>query len=119
MSVGKKDSDKHCEAFCLMLYQCEVCRHIEILWNSRDGVTPFIIGCTKCKGSMSHTVWHVDTRVEKLVPPDEMRIFVDGEIHKDTFGYDTDFYEPKIITGKEYNEKIRNNNNDSGTKCLC
>ena len=36
---------KHAEAYCLMKYKCEKCGKTEILWNSRDGVTPFMIKC--------------------------------------------------------------------------
>ena len=36
---------KHAEAFCLMKYRCEKCGQAEVVWNSRDGVTPFIINC--------------------------------------------------------------------------
>ena len=30
----------HKEAYMLMNYRCE-CGHHELIWNSRDGVTPF------------------------------------------------------------------------------
>lgn len=43
---------KHAEAYCLMKYKCEKCGKTEILWNSRDGVTPFMIKCEKCDGHM-------------------------------------------------------------------
>lgn len=43
----------HAEAFCLMWYQCRnrLCGHRERIWNSRDGVTPFGMGCPSCGGS--------------------------------------------------------------------
>ena len=47
-------SYKHPEAFCLMEYQCGKCGGMEILWNSRDGVTPFQINCQICGDRMSH-----------------------------------------------------------------
>jgi len=54
---------KHVEAYCFMEYTCEKNhKHIEILWNSRDGVTPFIIQCNQCDGMMQHSNWHYDTR---------------------------------------------------------
>jgi len=55
-----KKGFNHAEAFCLMTYQCESCGLREIVWNSRDGVTPFVIGCSKCKGLSQHVDWHYD-----------------------------------------------------------
>ncbi len=76
MSEDKKY--KHVEAFCLMRYQCERCGSSELLWNSRDGVTPFCIGCTHCeKGTMSHVDWRADLRVPDHVPWPGQRIFRD------------------------------------------
>lgn len=37
----------HKEAFCLMLYRGVESGEEEWLWNSRDGVTPFIIWSAK------------------------------------------------------------------------
>ncbi len=67
---------KHAEAFCLMHYKCEKCGNIEILWNSRDGVTPFIISCT-CGGQMFHIMWQFDKCVPDFKPEKGQRIFVD------------------------------------------
>jgi hypothetical protein len=43
----------HAEAFCLMWYVCknQRCGHRERIWNSRDGVTPFGMGCPSCGGN--------------------------------------------------------------------
>jgi hypothetical protein len=35
--------DQHKEAFALMLYRGEKPGRVETMWNTRDGVTPFII----------------------------------------------------------------------------
>jgi hypothetical protein len=67
----------HAEAFCLMQYRCEKCGSTETLWNSRDGVTPFIVACRKCKGHMQHINWHQDKRVLDYFPEPGMRIFTD------------------------------------------
>jgi len=48
---------KHKEAFCLMRYQCNKCGHHEIIWNSRDGVTPFGTVCPSCNGSSLTHAW--------------------------------------------------------------
>ena len=56
-SVKNMDSKyNHAEAYCLMKYKCEKCGTVETIWNSRDGVTPFIINCEKCNGHMQHIV---------------------------------------------------------------
>ena len=49
------------EAFCLMWYACRDCGHRERIWNSRDGVTPFCMGCPSCgQPSMAHVDWNLD-----------------------------------------------------------
>ncbi len=74
---------KHGEAFCLMIYRCENnSQHAEILWNSRDGVTPFIISCKYCeilgrRGQSQHISWKSDIAVPEFKPPKDMRVFVD------------------------------------------
>ena len=35
----------HTEAFRLMRYRCERCGFVEVIWNSRNGATPFTIDC--------------------------------------------------------------------------
>lgn len=61
----------HGEAFCLMSYACQECGHHIRIWNSRDGVTPFVVGCVQpnCEGDMHHINWHNDERFEFFVPP--------------------------------------------------
>lgn len=74
MSKHKYD---HAEAFCLMDYGCEDCKKIERLWNSRDGVTPFIIGCPSCGGAMRHINWNNDLCNPDYVPESGQRVFID------------------------------------------
>ena len=50
----------HKEAFCLMWYACQSCFHREVIWNSRDGVTPFGLGCPSCGGNLLHTDFEAD-----------------------------------------------------------
>lgn len=70
-------SHKHKEAFGLMQYQDEVTKDIEILWNSRDGVTPFGI-----KSRLGNPSYHINFRQDQcrpdFVPEPGMRIFVDA-----------------------------------------
>lgn len=54
----------HKEAFCLMNYMCEDCKHREVIWNSRDGVTPFGTTCPSCGSSLMHVYF----RSDKFVP---------------------------------------------------
>lgn len=68
---------KHPEAYCLMLYRCEKCGKLETLWNSRDGVTPFMIGCPKCGGWMKHICWNMDRQQRDYKPSVGQRIFID------------------------------------------
>jgi hypothetical protein len=67
---------RHPEAFCLMLYRCKA-GHEEIIWNSRDGVTPFIVRCRTCNSEAQHVDWHRDTRAVNHRPMPGDRIFVD------------------------------------------
>lgn len=59
----------HAEAFCLMRYECRDCEHGEVIWNSRDGVTPFTIRCPVCGTSeMVHVDWADDEYAPDHVP---------------------------------------------------
>lgn len=75
----------HGEAFCLMKYRCAKCACTEQLWNSRDGVTPFIIECQKCGGEMQHVDWHSDVyapemgELFRLGNSPVKRVFVDAK----------------------------------------
>lgn len=51
---------KFAEAFMLMTYACP-CGHREVIWNSRNGVTPFGMGCPSCgKTTLQHINWGGD-----------------------------------------------------------
>ena len=67
----------HPEAFCLMRYQDEKTNEIEVLWNSRDGVTPFCIQSRDGKTMMRHVEWQSDFCWQEFKPWPGMRIFVD------------------------------------------
>lgn len=62
---------KHREAYCLMNYKCEDCKHYEVIWNSRDGVTPFGTACPSCSGSLMHVYFFSD----KCVPDHKLNKF--------------------------------------------
>ena len=80
MSEEKYD---HAEAFCLMHYKCVSisCGKLEVLWNSRDGVTPFMIQCKECDGEMQHTAFGADRCVPDFFPEHGRRVFVDFPEH--------------------------------------
>lgn len=66
----------HGEAFCLMLYANEDRTVTETLWNSRDGVTPFILHSVDGV-EMSHVDWQKDYREPGHIPKVGTRMFVD------------------------------------------
>lgn len=49
----------HPEAFCLMKYRADDGSVEELIWNSRDGVTPFVITMQNGKPG-THINWHED-----------------------------------------------------------
>ncbi len=67
----------HKEAFCLMTYQCDETGECERIWNSRDGVTPFVIPTRDGKASMTHILWDRDRCEPEFCCDRGMRIFVD------------------------------------------
>jgi len=89
--MKKPPGMKHGESYALMKYQNDKAGRVEWLWNSRDGVTPFVISCDKTSVA-SHADWHEDVFVPNFVPPVGMRIFVDGKpsIHGG--------FEPSVVT---------------------
>lgn len=67
---------QHAEAYCLMTYRADDGTEEERVWNSRDGVTPFLITLRSGKVA-SHTDWRGDVCVPDHVPAPGSRMFVD------------------------------------------
>ncbi len=67
----------HNEAFCLMIYTCDKCKAMEIIWNSRDGVTPFMTSCRFCDGTVAHDNWYLDKQLPEYKPFKGQRVFID------------------------------------------
>ena len=65
------------EALHNMQYTCESCGHSEMIWNSRDGVTPFTVSCSKCGGLSSHSGNWNKEKSFKTLPDDASRVFVE------------------------------------------
>ncbi len=63
------------EAFNLMRYQTKDGTLTEVLWNSRDGVTPFGIRSTDGR-EMTHVDWHLDRFAPNYKPTPGSRVFV-------------------------------------------
>jgi hypothetical protein len=68
---------QHGEAFALMQYECKSCRTVEIIWNSRDGVTAFGADCRACGGESTHARWQQDVYAPEFVPPLGSRMWID------------------------------------------
>jgi len=66
----------HAEAFCLMRYEADDGSEDEIIWNSRDGVTPFVITLRSGK-TARHVDWQNDRYAPDHIPQPGDRIFVD------------------------------------------
>jgi hypothetical protein len=66
----------HREALCLMKYATRDGSEVEWIWNSRDGVTPFVVH-SRSGQEMSHVQWQFDVRVPNYQPLLGERIFVD------------------------------------------
>ena len=81
-----KPQHNHPEAFRLMLYVSKDRSVIETIWNSRDGVTPFIVGARDTvlrvpddEGTaLQHDLWSSDPYALFHVPNVGDRIFVDA-----------------------------------------
>ena len=68
---------KHVEAFALMLYVCRSCAHREVIWNSRDGVTPFGTACPSCgRPDLLHDAFGSDWCVPDHKPHFGQRVWV-------------------------------------------
>lgn len=58
---------RHKEAFCLMLYQSTQTKRILDIWNSRDGVTPFIAQID------DEEYTHIAFNFDRCVPEHQLR----------------------------------------------
>lgn len=64
-----------------MTYQCRN-DHEEIIWNSRNGITPFIVGCQRCEQDSQHVHWNRDVYAPDHKPKKGDRIFIDLTLEK-------------------------------------
>lgn len=68
----------HPEAFCLMKYASADGRIVEWIWNSRDGVTPFMIRSADGATELQHVDWQLDRCLPLYQPAPGERVFVDS-----------------------------------------
>jgi hypothetical protein len=68
-----------------MLYQDERTGEIEIVWNSRDGVTPYSM-TSRVGNDSRHVHFEADTCAPNHVPSIGQRIFVDLTLERATEG---------------------------------
>jgi len=68
---------RQAEGLCHMMYYCEKCGKIERIWNSRPRVTPFMIGCSECDGTMQHVDFQSDEFDPNYQPKEGERVFID------------------------------------------
>lgn len=67
----------HREAYALMNYESADGLVREVIWNSRDGVTPFGVTAKDGTTPLTHARWHEDQYAPNHVPALGDRIFVD------------------------------------------
>jgi hypothetical protein len=108
---------KHAEAFNLMHYECERCKKREVLWNSRDGVTPFCISCRDCTNAVAqHVDFNRDVRDPNfgrqlfLKAFRNMRVFIDASPDNKHIQESAAKYVEKYWNDAEY--QMRNNFSD-------
>lgn len=78
MANNSEPKHNHAEAFRLMRYVCEDCGYSEIVWNSRDGVTPFGMMCRRCRSiNMMHHNWDKDVYAPDHIPHQGQGIWID------------------------------------------
>jgi hypothetical protein len=68
---------KHGEAFCHMTYRSDDKSVAVRIWNSRDGVTPFVITIPGTNKQATHVEWHTDLYDPNYKPKPGDLIFVD------------------------------------------
>lgn len=75
----KRPKYKNADSFKIMEYYCKTCEMHEMIWNSRDAVSPFGTSCSTkdCKGHMIHINWHKDVVNSLYKPPPGTRYFAD------------------------------------------
>lgn len=75
--IGLRNSPPHPEGFKLMLYASSDGRVRETVWNSRAGVTPFMIASRDGEVRLEHVMWGKDLHARWHVPNIGDRVFVD------------------------------------------
>ena len=76
--ANRENLKEAAEAYHLMQYKCDTCGTKSLIWNSRNGVTPFSCGCP-CGGVRDHVNWESDIRMstDYVPPPYYCDVFID------------------------------------------
>jgi hypothetical protein len=74
--VGDGRAYLRADAFVVLLYRSTDGREREEVWNSRDGVTPYVI-TLRTGVSATHVEWSSMVARPDFVPPPGSRVFVD------------------------------------------
>lgn len=84
LRAERKADKKHdySEAFMLMTYQSDDGTIKELIWNSRDGITPFCVDTRDGQQMMQHVEWRRDEYRPDYKPPSGSRIFVNLTIER-------------------------------------
>ena len=77
MSAEARGPHVHGEAFRLMTYRADDGSESEVIWNSRDGITPFIVTLRSGKQATHIGPWKSDPYRPDYSPPPGSRMFVD------------------------------------------
>jgi len=90
------------EAYRLMKYVNPEDGFIEWIWNSRDGISPFMTLDKRNGGMMQHVDWHEDMFIPNFVPAIGSRIFMnlDVEIRGDQ---DNKYQNLQTLEGAQFN----------------
>lgn len=84
MDMARSQGYQHGEAFAVMVYRCKAGHEVRV-WNSRDGVTPFTMGCKaveSCVEYMAHTVWQHDAFLPDHRPQTGEYFWRDGTVEE-------------------------------------
>jgi len=74
---------RYAEAYALMRYRAWGASDVEIIWNSRDGITPFTVAARPPGGEfLTHVEFDRDARMVLHVPAIGDRIFVDQTLDR-------------------------------------
>ena len=89
-----------------MQYACK-CGYAEVIWNSRDGVTPFCLACPSCgRPELHHVNFRGDVYMPEHVPHNGQRVWVSMTEERATSLAIRNVARVKKESGVDYSERI-------------